>query len=291
LQKNNPFIAHIVLNALGKTTRIEDFKSLSGAGPNLTGYLKTNKGDYFLKSNTDEDSSIFDLEERGLNLLRINTSLYVPAVLASGTFQAENFLLMEWINTGTRQRDFFEKLGRGIAELHCATRAKFGLDDDNFISVLPQSNKDSTSWTDFYINQRLAPQLKLAFDKGMVGRDFLIHFDTLATVFADFFPREQPALLHGDLWSGNFMSNPSGSPVLIDPAVYYGHREMDLAFSHLFGGFDANFYRAYEEAFPLQAGFRERMPLYQLYPLLVHLNLFGKSYLSSINQILHRYAG
>lgn len=243
-----------------------------------------------MKINKNKDAAIFELEERGLDLLRKNTSLNVPVVLASGTFQEENFLLMEWINTGTQQKDFFKKLGMGIAELHGATRREFGLDHDNYISVLPQSNKNTTLWTDFYINQRLAPQLKLAFDKELVGKDFLLRFDKLATVFSDVFPPEQPALLHGDLWSGNFMSDRSGFPVLIDPAVYYGHREMDLAFSHLFGGFDANFYRAYAEVFPLQAGLRERIPLYQLYPLLVHLNLFGKSYLSSINQILNRYA-
>jgi fructosamine-3-kinase len=288
LLNNNSLIAHIVLTTFGKNSRIEDFQSISW-GPNQTGRLKTNKGSFFLKINQNKDASIFELEERGLNLLRKNTSLYVPAVLASGTFQEENFLLMEWINTGTQQKGFFEKLGMGIAELHSATRPNFGLEYDNYISVLPQSNKNATLWKDFYINQRLAPQLKLAIDKELVGKDFLRRFDKLGTVFSELFPLEQPALLHGDLWSGNFMSDQGGIPVLIDPAVYYGHREMDLAFSHLFGGFEANFYRAYEETFPLVAGFRDRIPLYQLYPLLVHLNLFGKSYLSSIKQILNRY--
>lgn len=289
LQKNNSLIAHIVLTALGKTTRLEEFQFISGSGPNQTARLKTNKGSYFVKTNRNKDASIFELEEQGLNLLRKNTSLNVPAVLASGTFEEDNFLLMEWIHSGTRQKGFFEDLGMGIAELHSATRPNFGLEKDNYISVLPQSNQSANAWPDFYIHQRLAPQLKLAFDKGMVGRDFLMRFDRLAVVFHEIFPSEQPALLHGDLWSGNFMSDQNGNPVLIDPAVYYGNREMDLAFSHLFGGFDAHFYRAYEETFPLEAGFSERMPLYQLYPLLVHLNLFGKSYLSSIDQILNRF--
>jgi fructosamine-3-kinase len=118
--------------------------------------------------------------------------------------------------------------------------------------------------------------------------DFLKKFQRIYPVLENFFPKEKPALLHGDLWSGNIMRGKNGMPVLIDPAVYYGHREMDLAFSRLFGGFESLFYESYETVFPLEPGFEERVPVYNLYPLLVHLLLFGKSYLSGIEKTVNR---
>jgi fructosamine-3-kinase len=144
----------------------------------------------------------------------------------------------------------------------------------------------TATWVDFFIAQRLEPLLGKAYFEGLIEEDFLKKFRAIYPRLHEFFPKERPSLLHGDLWSGNVMADSHGFPALIDPAVYFGNREMDIAFSRMFGGFDQRFYDAYDSFFPLSDGFEEKKDIYNLYPLLVHLLLFGKSYISGIQKVI-----
>lgn len=281
--------AHATLLAFGQSLRVQQYQLVAAGTRSQALFLETEKGAYFLKTNHESAVEILERESEGLALLRENCSLYVPQTLAQGSYEERHFLLMDWIPSAPKQRDYSEQLGEGLAELHMSTATSFGLDRDNYIAILPQTNEWNKSWLEFFVEKRLEPQLQLAYYNQLVGENFLVRFRTLYPFLDGFFPLEKPALLHGDLWSGNVLPDADGAPALIDPAVYFGHREVDLAFSRLFGGFDSRFYEAYQDVFPLEPGFDDRVAVYNLYPLLVHLNLFGKAYLSGIQQTLKRF--
>jgi fructosamine-3-kinase len=198
-----------------------------------------------------------------------------------------SFLVLERIDAARPRADYDELLGRGLAALHAFGAPVFGLDHDNFIGRLPQVNATLPTWAEFYRARRLEPQLRMAVDRGRAS-------PVMQEAFAHLLPRleelvgppETPARLHGDLWGGNAMVDEQGRPCLIDPAVYGGHREVDLAMMRLFGGFGPRVFAAYQEAFPLAPGHQDRMPLYQLYFLLVHVNLFGGAYVIQVEQAL-----
>ncbi len=173
--------------------------------------------------------------------------------------------------------------------MHRFGQSHYGLNHDNFIGRLPQYNSSKEDAIDFLIEDRLAPQCRLAMDQQLLQAGDMKKFEALFKKLPELLPIESPSLIHGDLWSGNFMIAENGRSVLIDPAVSFGLREMDLAMSLLFGGFNDLFYQAYHEAFPLKGGWRERMDIYQLYYLLAHLNMFGRSYLRPVQQILNKY--
>jgi fructosamine-3-kinase len=237
----------------------------------------------FVKSNTATDPTMFTAEARGLAWLGEARALRVPRVL----HVAEDFLVLEHLESGRRRPDFDEHLGRGLAVLHRFGAPGFGLDHDNFIGRLPQANATAPTWPDFYRERRLEPQLRLAQEAGLCPPSLARGFEQLFAVLEDRVgPPEPPARLHGDLWGGNLMVDDAGAPCLIDPAVYAGHREVDLAMMQLFGGFSPRFFSAYQEAWPLAPGYEERVPLYQLYFLMVHVNLFGRSYLAQAEHAL-----
>ncbi|WP_341272815.1 fructosamine kinase family protein [Cecembia calidifontis] len=241
-----------------------------------------------MKVNFEQSLDVFEKEAHGLALMAQFSPFKIPKVFHQGRIEDRNFLLMEYIGPGRPSLGYWEELGVGLAQMHMATRPEFGLDEDNYIASLPQVNNNRSSWVDFFIHQRLDPMIGKAYYEDLIDTAFLKKFQSVYPRLTNFFPKEKPALLHGDLWSGNVMQAADGRPSLIDPAVYYGHREMDLAFSRLFGGFDEAFYRAYQEVFPLDQGFEERIAVYNLYPLLVHLLLFGKSYLPGIQKTIQR---
>lgn len=239
----------------------------------------------FVKSNRAAPEGMFAAEAAGLAWLDQAKALRIPKVIAQGP----DFLALEFIASGRRQTNFDEALGRGLAALHRASPGKFGLDRDNFIGRLPQSNQPLATWADFYRERRLLPQLRMAVDGHRASREMKQGFDRLLPRLEEIVgPAEPPARLHGDLWGGNSMTDDHGCPCLIDPAVYGGHREIDLAMMRLFGGFGARVFAAYEEAYPLAPDSETRVPLYQLYFLMVHVNLFGGSYVSSVEQALAR---
>lgn len=246
-------------------------------------------GHAFVKWHRRAPTGMFEAEARGLAWLAEPASLRVPEVLAVGHDDETetDFLVLELLETAPRAIDFDERLGRGLAALHHAGAPRFGFEEDNFIGRLPQSNALRDDWATFYRECRLEPQITRA--RGLLDRDLRRRLDALLDRLVDVVgPAEPPARLHGDLWSGNHLSDEAGLPALIDPAVYGGHREIDLAMMQLFGGFGSRVFAAYDEAFPLTEGWEDRVPLYQLYPLLVHVNLFGGGYLGSVDRALSR---
>ena len=246
----------------------------------------------FLKANASAPASMFPAEARGLEWLRGAGALRVPEVLAvSGGREGEPcFLVLELLTSAAPRGNFDEQLGRGLAQLHRFGAPGFGLDHDNFIGSLPQRNRAHGSWAEFFWSERLEPQLDRAVASGRATPRLRAGLERLSAKLPQLVgPNEPPARLHGDLWGGNLHVDQQGAPCLIDPAVYGGHREMDLAMMRLFGGFAEAVFRAYEESWPLAPGHAERVALYQLYPLLVHVNLFGSGYVDSVERSLARY--
>jgi protein-ribulosamine 3-kinase len=276
---------HEILN-----TEILAVQHIGGGDINQARLIQTSKGNFFIKMNTSPNAArMFETEAKGLDLLKRTGALRTPGIIASGHTEDGAFLLLEFIETGYRAARFWEHFGAGLAALHRHTAVQYGLDHHNFIGSLPQSNNRHHTWPEFYMHERLQPQLFLALQSSRLKNADARNFDKLYKKLPELCPFESPALTHGDLWSGNFMVSADSQPVLIDPAVSYAHREMDLAMSRLFGGFDRPFYRSYEEAFPLAPGFEQRLPVYQLYYLMVHVNLFGGSYVSSVRSILKQF--
>jgi fructosamine-3-kinase len=247
----------------------------------------------FLKHNADAPPGLFAAEARGLIALRdaADGALVVPRPIAWAEAEggAPAWLAMEWLEPAPRSADFAERLGRGLAAIHAPREGNdaWGWDEDNFIGALPQANGWMESWPDFWRTRRLEPQLERARAAGRLpGRaaDWDLLLDQL-TERLDNAEMDGPSLLHGDLWGGNVLSA-AGGPALVDPTVYRGHREADMAMTELFGGFGPEFYAAYGEAWPLMAGYRARRPIYQLWYLLVHVNLFGGGYVAQTAEVL-----
>ena len=257
--------------------------------------LTTRSGEsYFLKqARSGQNPDMLRAEANGLRELRKARAVRVPEVLAAES----DFLLLEFIAEGRARSGSYAELGRGFAQLHRFRGKAFGFHADNFLGTSIQSNRTSgnaaTSWSAFYAEHRLGFQLRLAERNGSATPELRRGLGRLLDKLSDLLSEteESPTLLHGDLWSGNHLIDTQGRGWLIDPAVSYGHREADLAMSTLFGGYPSEFYSAYQEAHPLPSGWREREPLYQLYHLLNHLNLFGSSYLGQVLAVIRRYVG
>jgi len=282
--------------ATGKATRILSADPVGGGCINPSAKLKSGSGDwFFLKWNTASPQEMFRAEADGLAALADPGAVRIPRILGeggSGTQADPGWLLMEFIPQGCPGSDYGSRLGEGLAALHSAGSTglsaeearPFGWHRDNFIGSLPQENGPADDWTDFWRDRRLEPQLRMARDQGYFsgeqGRILDDLLSDLETIMADA-GYEGPALLHGDLWSGNFYPGPNGEPVLIDPAVYRGVGEVDLAMMELFGSLPRGFEEAYGNTRPIRPEYDAfRRALYQLYYLLVHVNLFGGGYVS-----------
>lgn len=285
----------------GEGTKIKDRRAVHGGDCNDAYLLTLTDGRrIFLKSNHIGNAHFFTAEARGLRAIAETKAIAVPKVLACGTDKETQtvFLLMEYIEEGKKRADFFEAFGRNLAAMHRATPPvqmpagrPCGFDEDNIIGFRPQVNTPHADWISFYRDCRLLPQLRDAQAAGYLSKEDLRQADSVMSRLDRWLIEPEAAsLVHGDLWGGNYMTGTDGSAMLIDPAAYIGHREVDLAMSEMFGGFPAAFYRAYQEAYPLQPGYEDRRPLYDLYQMLNHLNQFGGSYLGSVRRILQRYA-
>ena len=281
-------------------TKIEDktgsnvisASSLSGGCISNAYNIKTETGnEYFLKINDSTPDSMFINEANGLIEIKKSGAIRVPEVIL---FE-NNFILLEFIDSGSKSKSFFTDFGRNFAAMHKFNGEKYGFYEDNFIGSNPQINipngLEANNWVDFYFNKRILYQFKLAerngytdreLRDGIAGLEKRIEYILGSSV-------EPPTLLHGDLWGGNYIVDEKGNACLIDPAVYYGHREADLAMTKLFGGFSSEFYAAYNECFPLQEGHEYREPVYTLYHVLNHLNLFGSSYYSQAISLIYYY--
>ena len=255
--------------------------------------VESTNGPFFLKWSTGEAGGTFEAESDGLRLLRsADSPLRMPAVLSAENSRdgSAGHILLEWIEEGPKPTHFFDGLGAGLAQLHRSVSTKFGFDSPNFIGRLPQINTKDDDWADFFLACRLEPQAELARQGGRWRNNWEDHFARLEKEISSILPAKPPAsTVHGDLWAGNVIADSNGSPVLIDPAAHYGHREVDLGMTELFGGFPAVFYTSYGHAWPLQPGYETRREVYNLYHLINHLNHFGSGYAGQVNRILKRF--
>lgn len=264
--------------------------ALGGGCIAYTGYLLTESGrELVVKKNSTTQMAI--KEANGLNELRKSGVIRIPEVVHAD----EQLLILEFIREGSRPGSFFSDFGRQLAQLHKYSSGAYGFYEDNYIGSTPQLNRpegeEKSNWATYYFNKRLLYQYELAEKNGFVDRTFKDLFRHLESCLPDILKgsEEAPSLLHGDLWGGNFIVGTDGVPVLIDPAVYYGHREAELAMTHLFGGFDHLFYEAYNAEWPLKPGYQQREAVYTLYHVLNHLNIFGTSYRSQALALMQQY--
>ncbi|MGA7720944.1 MAG: fructosamine kinase family protein [Ignavibacteriaceae bacterium] len=254
--------------------------------------LEMKSGDnYFLKLNYIFSNDMFIKEANGLNELKKTAVIRVPSVILA----EKSFILMEYIEAGAKTKNFFKNFGIKFAELHKFKGNTFGFYEDNFIGSNLQRNipcdDEKNDWITFFYTKRLLVQYTLAEKNEYVTPELTDGILALEKRIYEILggSEEPPTILHGDLWGGNFIVDESGAPVLIDPAVYYGHREADLAMTKLFGGFKPEFYNAYNECFPLPQGYEYRENIYKLYHVLNHLNLFGKGYYCQAMDIINNY--
>ena len=261
--------------ALKRALRIDAAERVGGGCINECYRVSMGGASAFLKVNAESHADAFAAEADGLQALQA-AGVRTPRPASHGVAAGRAYLLLEYLDL-TGPRDFVA-LGKMLAAAHRRHGARFGWERDNYIGANAQHNAWSENWTQFWRERRLAPQVALARMNG-----FDLESAGLDTVLAGHEP--EPSLLHGDLWSGNAGFGPEG-PVVFDPAVYYGDREADLAMTELFGGFPAEFYAAYQQAYPLPAGYAKRKHLYNLYHLLNHLNIFGGSYLPQVKAAL-----
>lgn len=280
----------ILSNYCGGEITVLRSASIGGGCINHAMKIETGAGIFFLKWNdTKRYPKMFEAEAKGLSLLKTANELGIPGVIGTDETNRYSFIILEYIEPGARIKNFWKDFGTSLAQLHKHSSELFGLQHDNYIGSLPQHNTQKKSWIDFFIEERLEKQIAIAKNSGAISNSTIQQFNHLYKRLPEIIPEEKPSLIHGDLWNGNFMTGADGKAWLIDPAVYYGYREMDMAMSKLFGGFSEEFYESYNETFPLQKGFEDRVDIHNLYPLLVHVNLFGGSYLSEVKSILSKF--
>ena len=287
------FIAHCI------SLHHPKFISIGGGSINQTFRVETSRENFFCKTNSAKTfPGLFEKEKNGLLFLQNCNAIRVPEVVWCGEHEGMQVLILEWIEQGLRTGSFWKKFGEQLAMLHrwpsdrdgqTAAGTAFGFHEDNYMGALPQINKWTNDWIEFFIHCRLQPQLELAEKNGLVKKNDVDQFHSLYEKLEEIFSPEPPSALHGDLWSGNYLCSDLSEPVLIDPAVYFGHRCMDLGMTKLFGGFDKQFHESYDHYFPLPKNFEQQADVCNLYPLLIHLNLFGSGYLNSIRTILKAF--
>ena len=273
-----------------KNLIINNITSVSGGSINQAAKLESNVGDFFIKWNKAEKyPKMFEKEARGLSLLEESNTIRIPKTILADELLEWSFLLLEWINPAEKKNGFWEDFGIKMSKLHKVSSQSFGLGEDNFIGTLHQRNHYDSDWLEFFWVHRIEPMMIMARNKGLADRGDVNSFDSLFYKLDRIVPKETPALLHGDFWKGNYIIDEKGSACLIDPAVYFGHREMDISMSMLFSGFDKEFYSSYHKNFPLETEWEERVDLWNLYPLLVHVILFGESYMNEVRRNIRRF--
>ncbi len=269
---------------------IERVSIVGGGSINEARVIHTNLGSYFAKINDAEKfPGMFEAECQGLQFLSEHSEFAIPTPIHAGRTGSSQWLIMEHLSGAQRKPEYWAQFGQRLAGMHKRSNTFFGLERSNYLGSLVQYNEPCDTWPEFYRTQRLLPQMQLAREQGKLSTQMERGFERLFAKLDDFFPPEPPAALHGDLWSGNFMTNKQGEASIFDPAVYYGHREMDLAMTHLFGGFDEQLYAAYHEEYPLEPGWEERVHVANLYPLMAHVNLFAGSYVTEVNAVLRKH--
>ena len=269
-----------------------DIRGASGGCINRAAFFAVGSARFFVKWNQDAPAGMFEAEAAGLTVLRDAAAVDVAEPLhVGGGERVPPYLLMRDFGSGAPRQGHDARFGEGLAALHRTAGGAFGLDHDNFIGTLPQRNDQGRDWPSFFGERRIGDQQAIAARSGALPASALRRLDRLRQRLPSLLPSDPvPARLHGDLWSGNYAVSARGEAIIFDPAVYFGDREVELAFTELFGGFSRRFYDAYDATWPIVPGYEERRDLYNLYPLLVHANLFGGHYARQVDAVASRYA-
>jgi fructosamine-3-kinase len=272
-------------------SEISDMQIIGGGSINYCYKYTANSRSFFIKyNNLNQFPDIIKNEVEGLKAIADTQSIATPEIILFDQVDSFEFLILPFIEQGRATHQVWETFGEQLAVLHQNHNEFYGWNRDNYIGSLKQSNKNHSDFITFFREERLQKQINLASSSRLLSSADIQAFETLFSHLPNIIPDNKPSLVHGDLWSGNFMVSNDGIPYLIDPSIQYNFRETDIAFTYLFGGFDQRFYESYQAHFPLAPGFNERVKIYNLYPLLVHLNLFGNSYLHSIQSTLKFYS-
>ncbi len=280
-------IAKEISQATGETFEIENRRGIGGGCINQ-GYAITGNGKtYFIKLNQATAVEMFAAEALGLQQMRDTNTIRIPKPICWGTASESSYLVLEWLEFGRGNDKAWEEMGIQLAQMHKQGKAdEFGWNRNNTIGSTPQINTKTDNWAEFFAQHRIGYQLKLAKRKGGNFPDTDKVINTIHKQLENITP--QPSLVHGDLWSGNAAITNSGEPVILDPATYYGDREVDIAMTELFGGFPAAFYRGYNNTWPLNQDYPQRKSLYNLYHILNHFNLFGGGYGGQANRTIEQ---
>jgi fructosamine-3-kinase len=289
-QEQYQFISAILTKHIGAKSTIDDLQFFYGGNFNLAVRVKTEAAEYFIKWTQGEHRGLFEAEANNLQLIKKTDAIDVPGVLGYGSLEEKEYLMMECVESAEKSTHYWSDFGEKLAHLHQHNAAQgHGLDYDNFLGAAKQVNNWEQQGVQFFIRNRLKKQVDTALYDRKISSETEAQFEALYEKLPNLIPNEPSALLHGDLWSGNAMVNSKGEITLVDPCTYYGLREAELAFTTMFGGFPTEFYEAYHSTFPIEKGFHQRIPLYNLYPLMVHVNLFVEGYLPAVNKILASY--
>ena len=278
-------IARAITQKTGQDFAIANTRSVGGGCINQGYKIDGNNAEYFVKLNDASQVEMFAAEALGLKQMYATQTITVPQPICWGTADSSSYIVLEWLDLGRGNSQSWGSMGRQLAQMHReGTRDRFGWSPNNTIGSTPQINDWMDNWADFFAEQRIGYQLKLAKRRGGSFPDTSKVVDAVRSRLADRQP--QASLLHGDLWSGNAAITTDGAPVILDPATYYGDREADLAMTELFGGFPTAFYNGYNEAWQLDSGYQQRKKIYNLYHVLNHFNIFGGGYASQAQRTL-----
>lgn len=282
-------IVHHALKEADDRTNIMQIRRVPGGSINESLFVQTEIRKYFLKYHMDAPKHFFEVEAKGLEKIAKTKTVNVPKVIQYNDSESGSYLLMEWIE-GEETAETARKLGEELAYLHQTEGAKHGLSYYSYIGLLSQPNTLTEDWCNYYAENRLKPQISLGIKSGNIKDQRRDKLEQLLTKLDKWIPKEvKPSYLHGDLWGGNWIVGQEGEPYVIDPAFLHGDRHLDIAFTELFGGFSDDFYQSYQNTYPLDAYYKDVKPLYQLYYLLVHINIFGEMYGPPVDSILNKY--
>ena len=273
-----------IRDVTGTGFTLGDRQSVGGGSINQAYQISDTHHQYFVKLNQASKVAMFEAEARGLEDITQTHSIRVPKPLCWGSTSGHSYIVLEWLDLGYGNTQSWDIMGRQLAAMHQTVSTQgFGWCQNNTIGATPQLNPWTQDWGTFFTEHRIGYQLKLAQRR---GRQFSRASRLLEIIPQRLSHQPQPSLVHGDLWSGNAMVTTTGKPIILDPAVYYGDREVDIAMSELFGGFPPAFYQGYQAVFPLEQGYKQRKTLYNLYHILNHFNLFGGSYASQAERMI-----
>lgn len=286
----------IIIEALsqieGHTTKLTELQPIGGGDINQAFKAITAERNYFIKLNTNVPSSFFRIEAEGINKMKQTDTVHVPEVFFFNQPKSgeTGVLIQEWIE-GEKNSNTASQLGIELGRMHKIRQKQYGYEESTFVGELTQPNDFYDNWVVYYQEKRLLPQLELAAKQNHLTQKRGRHLEQVIKKLDDLIPAPDfPSLLHGDLWGGNWLTGKNGVPYLIDPSIFYGDRLMEISFTELFGGFSSDFYKSYQEVASIPDYYEDVKPLYQLFYLLVHLNMFGEAYGAEVDQIVNKYA-